>query len=309
MSTNGGGAGSGGENGKLDLVIGEGRGRTGGSTGLDLAVQRARHQRRRVKPLDGDLRSRTLSLLCPATDQRGQPIQDGASSPATDELPDVKAWMSGELDSMVDDRRSRVLNLGGGDRVMQENVRDLALIEFCRDFRISLTVAIFLGPELEDFRHAIRLLLKLERVSRRAHHPRSQRRGDPARSDDGRREAAPKAGLEQVTVLSHAAESTLLQVQTLKAGLIVEHENVTLRTIKELFPLFAEKLQGALVIREREWNRRIERRRFTPTAPSRLGSRKCQDQPTDENTRCLLLVLAIRRIAPRSGPQGSWGVT
>jgi hypothetical protein len=113
---------------------------------------------RRVKPLDGDLRSRTLSLLYPATDERGHPIQDGASSPTTDELPDVKAWMSGELDSMVEDRVSRVLDLGGGDRVMQEYVRDLALKDFCRDFGIGLTVAIFLGPDMEDFRHALRLV-------------------------------------------------------------------------------------------------------------------------------------------------------
>lgn len=75
-------------------------------------------------------------------------------------------------------------------------------------------------------------------------------------------EATSKAGLDQVKFLSHAAELTLLQIRTLKAGLIVEHENVTLRMIKEVFPLFAEKLQGALVIREREWNRRVERRRF-----------------------------------------------
>ena len=37
----------GGESAKLDLLIRAGRGRTGGSTGLDLAVQRARHQGRR----------------------------------------------------------------------------------------------------------------------------------------------------------------------------------------------------------------------------------------------------------------------
>ncbi len=67
----------GGDSSKLDLLIRAGRGRTGGSTGLDLAVQRARYQGRRVEPLDGDLRSRTLSptaslnlldrrLACPA---------------------------------------------------------------------------------------------------------------------------------------------------------------------------------------------------------------------------------------------------
>ena len=148
----------GGESAKLDLLIRAGRGRTGGSTGLDLAVQRARYQGRRVKPLDGDLRSRTLSSLYPAKDDQGRPIQDGASSPATDELPDIKAWLSAEFDSMVEERVSRVLDLSGGDRVMQEYVRDLALMDFCRDFGIDPTVAVFLGPDMEDFRHAIQLL-------------------------------------------------------------------------------------------------------------------------------------------------------
>ena len=143
---------------KLDLLIRAGRGRTGGSTGLDLAVQRARYQGRRVKPLDGDLRSRTLSSLYPAKDDQGRPIQDGASSPATDELPDIKAWLSAEFDSMIEEGVSRVLDLSGGDRVMQEYVRDLALMDFCRDFGIDPTVAVFLGPDMEDFRHAIQLL-------------------------------------------------------------------------------------------------------------------------------------------------------
>ena len=53
------------------LLIRAGRGRTGGSTGLDLAIQRARHAGRRVKPLDGDLRSKTLSTLYPATGRAG----------------------------------------------------------------------------------------------------------------------------------------------------------------------------------------------------------------------------------------------
>ena len=75
-------------------------------------------------------------------------------------------------------------------------------------------------------------------------------------------EAASKAELERVSELSSAAEHVLFQVRTLQAALVVEHENVTLRMIKQTLPLFAEKLQGALVIREREWNRRVERRRF-----------------------------------------------
>ena len=144
------------------LLIRAGRGRTGGSTGLDLIVQRARHQGRRVKPLDGDLRSGTLSRLYPATDDEGRPVQDGASSPKTDELPDIKEWLSAELDNMVEERVSRVLDLSGGDRVMQEYVRDLALMDFCRDFGIEATVSIYLGPDMEDFRHATQLLISGE---------------------------------------------------------------------------------------------------------------------------------------------------
>jgi hypothetical protein len=152
---------------KPRLLIRAGRGRTGGSTGLDLAIQRARHQGRRVKPMDGDLRSRTLSSLYPARCPDGKPLLDGASAPETDELPDIKKWLSGEFDSMVEDGVSRALDLSGGDRVMQEYVRDLALHDFCRDFGITPTVALFLGPDTEDFRHAAEILRSGEFPSER----------------------------------------------------------------------------------------------------------------------------------------------
>ena len=145
---------------KVGLVARGGRGRTGGSTGLDLWIQRGRYQGRRVKPLDGDLRSRTLSLLYPPSDEKGNPIRDAASAPPTDELPDIKAWLSSEFDSMVTEGVSRVLDLSGGDRVLQEYVRDLVLREFCQDFGVELMMPIFLGPEIEDFRHAIEMLVK-----------------------------------------------------------------------------------------------------------------------------------------------------
>lgn len=143
---------------KPSLFIRAGRGRTGGSTGLDLVIQRARFQGRRVKPLDGDRRSRTLSTLYPSADEFGDPIEDGASFPVSDELPDIKEWLKGEFDEMVGEGVSRALDLSGGDRVMQEFVRDLALNEFCLHHGITPTVALFLGPDIEDFRHATEIL-------------------------------------------------------------------------------------------------------------------------------------------------------
>jgi hypothetical protein len=155
------------EGNKLELLIRAGRGRTGGSTGLDLAIQRARHQGRRVKPLDGDRRSQTLTSLYPSRDEAGEPIEDGASAPESDELPDIKSWLAAEFDDMVEQGVSRVLDLSGGDRVMREFVRDLALADFCKDFGITPTVALFLGPDIEDFRHAVELLRSQEFPSER----------------------------------------------------------------------------------------------------------------------------------------------
>jgi hypothetical protein len=131
-------------------------------------IQRARHHHRRVKPLDGDLRSRTLGSLYPAHDENGNPIEDGASAPPSDELAHIKQWLSAELDEMVTSGISRVLDLSGGDRVMQEYGRDLALMDFCREYGVSATVAVYLGPDMEDFRHATELLttgeFKLDRT-------------------------------------------------------------------------------------------------------------------------------------------------
>ena len=140
------------------LAIRRGRGRLGGSLFLDLLIQRARHAGRRVRPLDGDLRSRTLAMLYPAVDAKNQPIQDGASSPKSEELPDMKEWMLEQLDEMAESRVSRVLDLGGGERVIPEFVRDLSLTTYCRDLGITLLSIYMLGPDVEDFRHVTELV-------------------------------------------------------------------------------------------------------------------------------------------------------
>jgi hypothetical protein len=143
---------------RQSLVVRRGRGRTGGSTGLDLWIQRARAAGRRVKPLDGDLRSKTLSTLYPALDAKGKPILDGAGSPASEEMVDMRDWLSTELDTMVANGTSAVLDLGGGDRVVQEYVRELAVNDFCRDNGIQLVEAFFLGTDEEDFKHVLQIL-------------------------------------------------------------------------------------------------------------------------------------------------------
>ena len=84
-------------------VIRCGRGRVGGSTPfLNFIIEWGRHRGRRVKPLDGDLRSRTLTALYPAEGPDGS-NRDAAASPVSEELIDNKAWVTAELDASVED--------------------------------------------------------------------------------------------------------------------------------------------------------------------------------------------------------------
>jgi len=135
-----------------------GRGRLGGSMGMDLYIQRARFHGRRVKPLDGDLRSRTLSTLYPAQAADGSPIQDGASMPRSEETADYKQWLIPEFEQMVVEGVSRVIDLGGGERVMQEFVRVFPLSSYCEDFGVDLLPIFFLGPDIEDLSHVVQIM-------------------------------------------------------------------------------------------------------------------------------------------------------
>ena len=50
---------------------------------------------------------------------------------------------------------SRILDLSGATGSMQELVLDLMLKDFCGDFGIGLTNIVMLGPDVEDFNHAM----------------------------------------------------------------------------------------------------------------------------------------------------------
>lgn len=118
---------------------------THNSTALSELSWRAQAQGRSVIVADGDVRSRTLAGLFP----------QHATSPETEELPDFKTWFSGLLNRMVKERRSAVLDLGGGDRVLQEYGRDLNLVGFCAKRGIKPLALYVLGPEEEDLRHVL----------------------------------------------------------------------------------------------------------------------------------------------------------
>ncbi|NOG73513.1 hypothetical protein [Roseicella sp. DB1501] len=126
------------------LMVGLGRGGSGKSLLLAEAVWRAHNQGRPVIVADGDARSKTLLGLFP-----------DALTPVSEELPDVKAFLSSLLNRMAKERRSAVLDLGGGDRSLLEYGRDLRLVEFCARRGIEPLGLYVLGPEDEDLSHVV----------------------------------------------------------------------------------------------------------------------------------------------------------
>ena len=133
------------------IVLRQGRGRQGGTTTLDLLIQLARAEGRPVLVGDGDRNNSSLaSFYPPGTD-------GGARQPATGETEDVKDWITASVADAIRLGSSLVVDLGGGDRVMEEYGRDLGLVEFCEAKGFSPLGLFFCGPEESDLRHILSL--------------------------------------------------------------------------------------------------------------------------------------------------------
>ena len=60
--------------------------------------------------------------------------------------------------------------------------------------------------------------------------------------------------LARVQEITKAANISLGQARNALINLQIERENVTIRMIHETMPMFATRMRGALVIREKSWN-------------------------------------------------------
>jgi hypothetical protein len=131
------------------IAVRFGRGRVGGSTGIDLLVQRARRAGRKVLIGDGDVRNSTLASLYPP----GEP--GGASQPPTDEIADLKEWITGLLGEVAAGEGSLVLDMGGGDRVLSEYHHDFGIVDFAERCGMRALGVYFMGPDMDDFDHVV----------------------------------------------------------------------------------------------------------------------------------------------------------
>jgi hypothetical protein len=129
------------------MVMKHSRGRLGGTTALLLISQRAMWGGRKVQIIDGDLKSQTLMNYYPPGPE------GGAIIPAGNDILAFKDLLLEQMDAMVTDRVSRVVDVSGGARDIEGVIAELDPSEFCRENGIGLLTICMLGPDLEDFRH------------------------------------------------------------------------------------------------------------------------------------------------------------
>ena len=94
-----------------------------------------------------------------------------------------------------------------------------------------------------------------------------------ARSEEVARLSRDASTIELVRAreITKASNLSLQQARTAFLGLQVERETTVARMIDETLPMFAERLQGALVIREKLWAEDQRRRRYAMVALVTLG--------------------------------------
>ncbi len=129
-----------------------GRGRTGGSTFLDIMVQRMLAEKRPVMIADGDLKNPTLSKLYP--DGTGFPVE----RPGSLDLADVKEWILSIMGLASERRATLVLDLGGGDRVMGDLSAELQVAAVALELGLVPVGLYFTGVEQDDLIHVHNLV-------------------------------------------------------------------------------------------------------------------------------------------------------
>jgi hypothetical protein len=140
-----------GENWRPVMIIRLGRGRTGGTTILDVLIQWARAAGRVVVIADGDVRNSTLSGLYPPG------TAGGALKPKSDDLVDMKDLLTAAIAEALERQASLAVDFGGGDRVMLEYGRELSLIKMCEEIGMAPLAVYVTGPDGDDFEHILSL--------------------------------------------------------------------------------------------------------------------------------------------------------
>jgi hypothetical protein len=137
---------------RATLIVKYCRGRLGGSAWELTVVQRARAAGREVIVIDGDEASKTMRTYYPTGSPGAALVRDGRDVAAFKEL------MLEQMTLMAADGTSRVVDVSGGSRDLDDVLAELDLPVFCQDYGIDLVVVAMLGENREDFDHVIKAI-------------------------------------------------------------------------------------------------------------------------------------------------------
>jgi hypothetical protein len=137
-----------------DLSVGVkiGRGRLGGSSMLTYFGERAIHAGRKTMMADGDVRNPMLSLVHPPSSEHGAP------RPVSDQTSDGMAWITSTMNLAAQRNSSVLIDLGGGDRVLQDWSADVNFEQMAKALGYSVTGLFFCGPDFDDFTHILSIM-------------------------------------------------------------------------------------------------------------------------------------------------------
>ena len=107
-----------------------------------------------VRIADGDPNNATLADLYPSEEQGGD------LRPRGSDIGDVTEWVTEVTSQMAADQSSMVLDMGAGDKVLEEHAKDMNLREFCEASGVRPLAIYSIGPTMDDFNHVMTIYEK-----------------------------------------------------------------------------------------------------------------------------------------------------
>jgi hypothetical protein len=133
------------------LILALGRGKTGKSTFVRYAAERALERGGEPVIADADRTNATLAAFF-----------ENVVRPPSAEDEDVRNWLNDFVDQQIERRFTAFLDLGGGDLVLKTWARDLELAPFLEGYGVMPVALHFLGCDLDDLSY----LRDIEEVAR-----------------------------------------------------------------------------------------------------------------------------------------------
>lgn len=146
------------------LVTTEGRGGVGKTRLGALLYERALVAKRNPILLDLDAATPAMSAIFPSPEDTDDPAEKerriaagGARRADSGELEDLQTRLEWGLNLMDVERRSVVLETGGGQEMLTQTSRALDLSVFCESIKAKRLRLMVMGPDIQDLQHIITL--------------------------------------------------------------------------------------------------------------------------------------------------------